>query len=368
MEAAVYLARQYPRDEVKAEAKMLRQCTRAEFAEKAIYRYPRGGETIKGPSVNLARQLGRCWGNMVSGVRVLGVDDEWVQLQGFAFDLESNCRTTQEHRFRKRIQRKGGWKATDDERELRELLGRQGAILERNCILRLLPSDVVDATKEACTRTLLDAAKNMIRKDKASTIKALLVAFQLLNVTKDMIEKRIEAPIDDITADQLAELRECYTAISEGHAQRSEFFDVATPKPAAQAGDAHLDLSRATPVASPEHGKDRKTIVVEAVPEAKATASKETEKRAVEPTPDGELFAARPSPKRTKAVADDPSVEPLHTAQRDKLRELAARDKTTARALAEKVQEMYGKANVNALTVGEADELIAAWEDGELWS
>lgn len=138
IESALVLAKRFPRREQDAFVRVMEMCERSAFANGAVYSYPRGGQTIEGPSVNLARQAERVWGNMVSGFEVLAMDGEYVHLRGYAMDLETNTTKVQEHRFRQRIQRKNKrtreteWLEIQDERELRELIGRQGSILERN--------------------------------------------------------------------------------------------------------------------------------------------------------------------------------------------------------------------------------------------
>jgi len=75
---------------------------------------------------------------------VVSLTDEHVHIRGFAIDLETNASTEYEDQFKRLVQRKGRDGETHwvqpDERDLRELIGRRGAILVRNAILSYTPA------------------------------------------------------------------------------------------------------------------------------------------------------------------------------------------------------------------------------------
>ncbi|MCH8828317.1 MAG: type II secretion system F family protein, partial [Planctomycetes bacterium] len=56
--------------------RIIASCRRPGFAEVARYSFPRGDATIEGPSIDLAREIARCWGNMRCGIRIVSQDDE----------------------------------------------------------------------------------------------------------------------------------------------------------------------------------------------------------------------------------------------------------------------------------------------------
>ena len=68
-QAAFVIAKQFPRDEIKAERKIVEACKRRELAEQAEYSYARGGQEIVGPSIRLAETCARYWGNLNYGIR-----------------------------------------------------------------------------------------------------------------------------------------------------------------------------------------------------------------------------------------------------------------------------------------------------------
>src|SRR4051812_40088499 len=99
LKAAIFLARNFPRDEAKAYARLVRSCERPSFATGAQYSFPRGEVNVKGPSVDLAREGARCWGNIRYGLRIVTLDENNVHIKGYALDLESNTYAEMEDKF-----------------------------------------------------------------------------------------------------------------------------------------------------------------------------------------------------------------------------------------------------------------------------
>ena len=60
------IAKRFPRDEVQSYAKAMEACQRPTMAAKAFYSFPRGGQTVEGPTIRFAEELARCWGRYVS--------------------------------------------------------------------------------------------------------------------------------------------------------------------------------------------------------------------------------------------------------------------------------------------------------------
>ena len=84
------IAKNFPRDEVEAYAKAMEACKRKSLAEKATYSYPRAGSTISGPSIRLAEELARCWGNIDFGVKELSQKEGESEMQAYCWDMETN--------------------------------------------------------------------------------------------------------------------------------------------------------------------------------------------------------------------------------------------------------------------------------------
>lgn len=227
IQAAIVLARKFPRNEQLARDKALLSFERPRMAEDAQYSFPRGGRNITGPSIHLAVELARCWGNIRSGIRVVSMSDDTVHIRGFAMDVETNISAEFEDEFKKLIQRKDKNGQTlwikPDERDLRELINRRGAILVRNAILRILPPDLVEDAERTAQETLEKAMDGPSRQEK---LNAMTLSFTRLGVKATQLEKKMNCKLEAMSAENLAELRKIYKAIIDGQSTVAEQFDV----------------------------------------------------------------------------------------------------------------------------------------------
>jgi hypothetical protein len=229
LKAAIVLARATPREELAAYRAIRKACQRPSFAAAAMYSFPRGNQQIVGPSVDLAREMARVWGNIDYGVRVVTEDETHIHLKGYAFDLETNARVTLEDKFRKLIQRKDKrtgetkW-VTPDERDARELLNRRGAFLERNCILKLMPPDFIDDAMDEADATKAKSAKGELQADREGTVKKMVMAFDEVQVTPEMLSEYLGHAVDDVTDRELADLKAIFKSLRDGNSEREEYF------------------------------------------------------------------------------------------------------------------------------------------------
>lgn len=234
MKTAIVLARSNPRNEHAAFAKIMGSCGRISFADGALYSFPRGNQQVTGPNIQMARELARCWGNMRFGLRIVTEDANQVHIKGYAYDLESNNYIEAEDKFAKKIQRKqrdgsSAW-VTPDERDLRELINRRGAICVRNAILQLMPPDIVDDAVAKVQETMRKAANGELERDRPATIKKMVMSFAEVHVTAEMIAAKLGHPIDIINDAEFADLRTVYASIRDGNSRREEHFDIGGAK------------------------------------------------------------------------------------------------------------------------------------------
>ena len=227
IQAACVLARSNPRNPSAAMNEIGMSCKRPTFADKATYRFPRGGREVAGPSIDFAREMARCWGNIRYGLRVITEDDDRVHIEGFAYDIQTNARCQFEDKFAKKIQRRRGGETlwiTPDERDLRELVNRRGAICVRNAILSLIPSDIIDAAMDMCKDTRVASAKGELQTDRSTAIKNISLSFQDIGVTAEMIEDYLGHSLNQISDEDVENLRGVYKSIADGNSKREEYF------------------------------------------------------------------------------------------------------------------------------------------------
>ena len=245
VQAAVFMAKRFPRDENAALARIAQSCQRRGLAEKAIYTYPKGGQNVTGPSIRLAEALAQSWGNLQCGVVELSQTAGESTCMAYCWDIETNFRDTKVFTVPHAIQTKKGTKALTDPREIYEHVANQGARRKRACILAVIPKDVVDAAIEACAKTLSTAYKEPL----IDRLRKMVTVFQNeFSVPLESIERYIGYKLDSFTEMDMVTLRGVYTAIKEGSAKREDYFEL--PKNTAPAVMPEPDV--------PEKGSGKK--------------------------------------------------------------------------------------------------------------
>lgn len=186
VEAAVVVAQRVPRDMGQVEADMRDACGRLGLATRAFYQVPNRGN---GPSVHLARELARIFGNMQNGVHELRRDDAagMSEIQAFAWDVEKNSRATRTFQVpHARMKGRERQKLTD----LGDVyLNNQniGARAVRECIFTVLPTWYTDLAQEICQNTL----ERGEGKPLTQRITEMVDAFGAMNVSVAQLETKL---------------------------------------------------------------------------------------------------------------------------------------------------------------------------------
>lgn len=214
------IAKRFPRDEVAAYAKAMEACQRPTMAEKAFYSFPRGGQTVEGPTIRFAEELARCWGNIDYGIKELSQDDGKSEMQAYAWDLETNAQSVQN--FTNPHQREQGKKMVTltSQRDIYENNANMATRRLRSRILAILPAWFVEDAIAECKKTL--AGRN--DTPLIDRVKKMVVQFAKLGVTQDQIERRLKRKVDTMTADDFTEYVGIYNAIKGGESKIAEWF------------------------------------------------------------------------------------------------------------------------------------------------
>lgn len=215
------IAKRFPRDEVEAYAKAMEACQRPTMAAKAFYSFPRGGQTVEGPTIRFAEELARCWGNIDYGIKELSQDDGKSEMQAYAWDLETNAQSVQN--FTNPHQREQGKKMVNltSQRDIYENNANMATRRLRSRILAILPSWFAEDAIEECKKTL--AGRN--DTPLIDRVKKMVVAFAKIGVTQEQIEKRLKKKIDTMNADDFVEYTGIYNAIKQGESKIAEWFE-----------------------------------------------------------------------------------------------------------------------------------------------
>lgn len=212
----ILVAQSVPRDTAAAIAEMRESCAQLGLAERAFYRYPKGGQTVTGESIHLARELARCWRNMDFGISELSRNFAAgeSEMYAFAWDMQANTRNSQTFIVPHARDTKRGVQPLIDLRDVYENNANMGARRLRAAILAVLPPWFVEEAKTLCYQTL---AKGESGKSLAQSIADVVKAFEdAAGVTVGQLETKLSRKTTQWTAHDLAQLRVTYTSIARG--------------------------------------------------------------------------------------------------------------------------------------------------------
>lgn len=222
VQAAVVVAQQRPRDKEACMREMREVCRIQTLAEKAFFRFNRGGGQVNGESIHLARELSRCWGNITCGLAELSRDDIRGQseMMAFAWDLQTNDRQQTTFIVPHVRDTKGGNKPLIDMRDIYENNANMGARRLREMIFAVLPVWFREEAAEICRDTLVNGGgKPLIQR-----ISDAVEAFQSIGVTRAQVETKLGRLVADFTAEDVATLGVVFKSIKRGEATIAEEF------------------------------------------------------------------------------------------------------------------------------------------------
>lgn len=224
VQAAVVVAQQCPRNVQAAIDSMRESCRQPALANRAFFRFTRGGSTVAGPSVHLARELARCWGNMQAGVAELRRDDQAgeSEMLAYAWDVQTNARASTTFIVPHLRDTKKGAVALTDVRDIYENNANHAARRLREMIFSILPPWFVEEAKDLCEETLRDGGGKPLAQRIADAVRA----FDSLGVSPEQLERRVGRGRDQWTPHDIAELTVVYQSLNRGETSRDEEFPV----------------------------------------------------------------------------------------------------------------------------------------------
>lgn len=214
LETQLLTARRFPRSLALFRQNVMAMIRQdVETAEACYYVLKRrkpGGTMgkIEGPSIRLAEIVKCAWGNIRSGGRLLSETDREVVAQGFACDLQVNSWTAKE--VKRRIVTSDGRRYSDD---MVIVTGNAAiAIAERNAIFGVIPRAMIDPLWHFAKKVVAGSVKTL-----AEGRKRAMTDCKALNVSPARACAALgRLGVDDLTVEDLVELRGMLTAISEG--------------------------------------------------------------------------------------------------------------------------------------------------------
>ncbi len=222
VQAAIVVAQQCPRSTTEAVRQMRESCAQKGLAERAFFRYNRGGGAVTGPTVHLAREIARCWGNMQYGIAELRRDDAKgeSEMLAFAWDVQTNTRATTTFVVKHIRDTKGGAKQLTDVRDIYENNANMGARRLREQIFAILPTWFAEEAKDLCHATLETGGDKPLPQRIADAIKA----FESKGVTVDQLEQKLGREAAKWTGHDVAQLGVTFKSIDRGEITIDEEF------------------------------------------------------------------------------------------------------------------------------------------------
>ena len=222
VDVQISTAKAYPRNIRKATENAIAIVTMDKAtASTCTYSVPRGGKSITGPSVHLAKILAQVWGNMRCEAKVISHDGKQVTSQAIAFDLESNLaikvevkRSIQQNEY-KEGKRTG--KMTTMADDMIVVTGNAAnSIALRNAILSVIPRAIVDKIYNASLQTITGdvSDKNKLLKRRKEVFDALIDSYSVTE--KEILSVVGKASINHIVAEDLVVLIGLGQSIKDG--------------------------------------------------------------------------------------------------------------------------------------------------------
>jgi hypothetical protein len=244
VQARYIMAMQRPRDLFQVREKLLADCKRPLFAEKAIYNKPIG-KGVEGPSIRMAEAASRAMTNVFTDVFAVYDDSSKRIVRVCASDLEANVTYTKDVTVNKTIERRAQlegrrilsqrinskgdttytFEATDD-----EILDRENALASkamRTCLLRLVPGDILEEAIAACYATM----ENKDAADPAAARKGMCDSFADMGVPVAALVEYLGHTIELTTAAEMKTLRGLFNALKDGETTWAQAIEAKGNKP-----------------------------------------------------------------------------------------------------------------------------------------
>lgn len=290
------LAKRFPRDLNGAYAELMEACKLPALASVAFYTLPRGKSSVTGPSIRLAEEIARVYGNFQYGHRELSRDAVKSEVEVYAWDMEKNNYSKRQITVMHVLDTKEGPRKLRDQKDIDDKIANVASKQVRGRILALVPKWLSEAAIQACRDTL--AGKSDI--PVAERVRKMTQAFAKFGVTTKHLEGFLGHSLDAVDTDEIADLTGIYNAIKDG-AKIADYFGEVEDLEAKEAAAATAEkLTQA----SAEGQQERKQA-------AKQTTTRQPKKAEPKPEPQPEADQAQNSnqPEGNSNPVEEPTPE-----------------------------------------------------------
>jgi len=235
IDVAVSTARKFPRDLAKSLKNILFLATQdKETADNCFYSVVKEGKTIRGASIKLATIITSCYGNIRSSASIISNDGKAVTARGICWDLENNVAYSIE--AIRKITDAGGKIISEDMQILESMAACSIAL--RNAIFKVIPEAITSRIQNEIRKIVMGETADFetIRKDTVESF-----------IKQGVPERNILAlfdkkTVEDLTRDDVFDLRGIATAIKEKDTTLASAFSMAKPNAISKASKQLGDL------------------------------------------------------------------------------------------------------------------------------
>lgn len=283
------LAKRFPRDLTGAHAELMMACKSKAFAGVAFYSKPQGGSTVTGPSIRMAEEVARVFGNFQYGHRELSRDNKKSEVEVFAWDMEKNNFSKRQITVMHVIDTREGPKPMRDQTQIDQKINNVSSKQARGLILALMPKWLVEDAVQECRKTL--AGNN--EEPLEVRVRKMTQAFAKFGVTADHLEKHLGHKLDAVLLDELVDMQGIFNSLRDG-TPASEIFGHDREKDEAPASSGLAETAQKGAAAARQAKPAPAATAAPAARPAEAAA----------PAPD-----RKPSQKVSKAADEAPASE-----------------------------------------------------------
>lgn len=305
------LAKMFPRDTNAAYAELMESCKIPAMAAVAFYSVPRGNGKVTGPSIRLAEEIARCYGNFEYGHRELSRSAGKSEVEIYAWDKEKNNRRIRQITVEHVVDTRDGPKKMRDSKEIDDKISNVASKQVRGLVLSMMPKWMVEQAVEECKKTL--AGNNA--EPLSVRVRKMTQAFAPFGVKVEHLERYLGHSLDTTLAEELVDMTGIFNSIKEG-TPASEFFSAGE--------EATAQQTAATAEAI-------KTTAAKGAASTKAAAQKgepaAKEKPAASPAPaEAKAAEVKPAVQESKPAGDKPAEPKVEAAPADQQQAQAAAD------------------------------------------
>ena len=216
VQGQLILAKRFPRDLNAAYAELMESCSLQAMAQQAFYSVPNRGT---GPSIRLAEEIARVFGNFEFGHRELSRGDGKSEVEVYAWDKQTNNRSIRQITVMHTVDTKQGPKVLRDQADIDNRIANVASKQVRGRILAMMPKWLVQDAVDKCKATLAGTTSEPI----SVRVRKMTQAFAQYGVSDKHLTDHLGHALDETTVDELVDLIGIFNAIKEG-AKPSEFF------------------------------------------------------------------------------------------------------------------------------------------------